>query len=121
MTHQSVPSSAASARVDAGRQVAQLREVLVLVCQLAGRSAPEEPAEAALDESARLAAAYDAAMPILQRRFDALAAETAAWAAAGVAALLAAGRVGEPPKAAAATLADELEKALGRLAKLLRL
>lgn len=95
--------------------------MLTLVSEIAGGEPSPEGEEAALDESARFAAAYDAAMPILQRRFDALAAETAAWAAAGVSVLLAAGRHGPPPKAAAATLAEELERALAGLAGLLRL
>ena len=45
------------------------------------------------------------ALPIVQRRFEALAAETALWAAAGVEALLAAGDAA-PPRAAAARLAE---------------
>ena len=118
MTHQSA-SLSSPALVDAGRQIAQLRQVGSLVGQIPGRSATDDQ-DAALDENARIAAAYDDAMPILRRRFDALAAETSAWAAAGVAALIAAGRDGEPPKAAAATLADELDRALARLAVLLR-
>ncbi|HEY9553699.1 hypothetical protein [Allosphingosinicella sp.] len=116
MTHQSAPLSPILA--DAGRQIAQLRQVRHLVGQIAGRSAVA--GDSALDENARVAVAYDDAMPIVRRRFDALAAETAAWAAAGVAALIAAGRDGEPPKAAAAMLADELDRALARLAVLLR-
>ncbi len=119
MTHQPAPL-VAPALTDAGRQVAQLRQVLVLVGQIAGREPTPGDEDSALDENARIAAAYDDALPILRRRFDALAAETAAWAAAGVAALIAAGRDGEPPKAAAATLADELDHALARLGALLR-
>lgn len=119
MTHPSVPAPA-TVPVEAGRQVAQLRNVLTLVSEIAGQETASGGAEAALDEAARFTAAYETAMPILQRRFDALAAETAAWAAAGVAALLAAGRGAEPPRAAAAALADELQKALARLATLLR-
>lgn len=120
MTHQSAPLAAPTV-ADAGRQVAQLRQVLVLVSQIAGREPVLGSEDSALDENARIAAAYDDTLPILRRRFDALAAETAAWAAAGVAALIAAGREGEPPKAAAATLTDELHHALGKLIALLRI
>jgi hypothetical protein len=116
MTHQP-PHYHPTVPVDAGRQVAQLRHVLRLVEELAGRAAPAGAGDAALDESARISSAYSDAQPIVQRRFDALAAETAAWSAAAVEALLGAG-----PKtpAAARRLAEELAKALQDLGKLLR-
>lgn len=101
---------------DAGRRIAQLRHVLELVRQLAQGSAPAAIADAALDESARFASAYANALPVVQRRFDALAAETATWAAAGVEALLAAG---DAP-AAAAQLATEIDRALRELRAVLR-
>lgn len=110
MTHQAPPVSP-SAGADPGRQLARLREALRLIERIAGR---ESPAEAGLDEAARLSAAYDRVLPVAQRRFDALAAETAIWAAAGVEALLIAGEA-EPPRAAAARLADSLAKALREL------
>ena len=53
-----------------------------------------------------------------QRRFDILASETAAWAATGVEALLTLGDAA--PKAAAAALADELDRAQAALARVLR-
>lgn len=112
MTHQSaryLPSGA-----DAGTRVAQLRHVLALVDQIAGR---RRGGDAGLDEGARLSGAYDGALPIVQRRFDILAAETATWAAAGVEALLAAGA---NARAAAAALGEELERALDALARVLR-
>jgi hypothetical protein len=118
MNHQtSAPHGSASP--EAGRQVAQLRHVLGLVDRIADR---EERAsgDAALDENAQLSSAYEAASPIVQRRFDALAGETVAWAAAGVHALLAAKDDGIQPRAAAAGLADELAAALRRLARLVR-
>lgn len=117
MTHQPEPLTAPRT-ADAGRQMAQLRHVEGLVSEMAG-TAPGS-AEAALDEAARISAAYEAALPIVRRRFDALAAETTAWAAAGVAALLAAGRDASPPREAAGALAAELDLALVRLARLLR-
>ena len=116
MTHQSasryLPSGA-----DAGRQLAQLRHVQALVEQLAGRTASGRGGDEALDQSARLSGAYDHALPVVQRRFDILASETAAWAATGVEALLTLGDAA--PKAAAAALADELDRALGALARTL--
>jgi hypothetical protein len=117
MRHQS-HSHSARVPIHAGRQVAQLRHVLRLVEELAGR--PPEPgvADAALDEGARIASLYDEAEPIVQRRFDILAAETAAWSAAGVEALLAAGDERSP--AAIRRLADELEKSLSDLVRMLR-
>jgi hypothetical protein len=116
MTHQSAPAYLPSSG-DAGFKAAQLRHVLGLVEQIAGRTPDGDGGEQALDRSARTSAAYDAAVPIVQRRFDALAAETSTWAAAGVEALLAGG--GDPPRAAAARLADELTRALTRLESIL--
>ena len=116
MTHQSArfhPSTGA----DAGRQLAQLRHVQALVEQIAGRSARRFRTDAELDEGARLSDAYDRALPVVQRRFDILATETACWAAAGVEALLASGGA---PKAAAAALADELDRAQAALGEVLR-
>ena len=117
MTHQAPPSSAPPG-ADPGRQVAQLREALFLVERIAGR--PEScPPEQRLDEAARISEAYARALPIAQRRFEALVAETALWAAAGVEALLAAGEVA-PPRAAADRLAATLARTLGELSALLR-
>jgi hypothetical protein len=116
MTHQA-PPSAPQAGPDPGRQLAQLREALRLVERIAG----QEPAPASddqLDEAARLSSAYEAALPLVQRRFEALAAETAIWAAAGVEALLSAEAI--PPRAAAARLARQLGAALDEMAALLR-
>jgi hypothetical protein len=115
MTHHAPPHLPSAS--EAGLKVAQLRHVLGLVEQIAGRESGDGAAEAALDESARISIAYEGAMPILQRRFDALAAESTAWAAAGVEALLAAD--GDPSPAAAARLADELDRALAKLAAVL--
>ena len=117
MTHQP-PSVEAASGVDAGRQVVQLRQVLLLVEQLAGRGDPAGAAEQALDEAARIGTAYGDALPVVQRRFDALVAETVAWAAAGVEALT---RAHGGSRAAAARLADELALALEDLSRLLRL
>lgn len=110
------PSHAAAPQGDAPRQLAQLRQLLLLVQRIAGRQGSDD-AGAALDEAARIGAAYGRALPVLQRRLDGLTAETSAWAAAGVEAL---SRAGGPP-AAAARLADELSDALQNLCKLLKL
>lgn len=117
MTHQAPPPTPL-AGPDPGRQVARLNEALRLIEHIAGRPASPRHDEA-LDEAARISAAYDAALPVAQRRFEALAAETAIWAAAGVEALLAAGEA-EPPRAAAARLAGQLDAALKALAACLR-
>ena len=116
MTHQA-PPSAKPAGPDPGHQIAQLREAQRLIERIAGRT-PTIASDAALDEAARISTAYDAALPVIQRRFETLAAETAIWAAAGVEALLAAGTEA-PPRAAAARLADRLDAALRALAALL--
>ncbi|HYG30092.1 MAG TPA: hypothetical protein VD887_07750 [Allosphingosinicella sp.] len=108
------PQPHAALQGDAPRQLAQLRQLLLLVERIAGRQS-RDGADAALDEAARIGVAYGEALPVLQRRVDALTAETSAWAAAGVEALSRAG--GSPP--AAARLADELSDALNDLAKLL--
>lgn len=117
MTHQS-PPDAMPAAADPGRQIAQLRELLGLVRNIAGQSQDADERDSGLDEAARAASAYERALPVVQRRFDALAGETAGWAAAGVEALLAAGG-GAPPRAAAARLASQIDRALGELAALL--
>ncbi len=119
MTHQAAPH-AAMAGADAGRQIAQLRQVLTLVGGIAGRRASTASVDLALDEAARVSSAYGDALPVVQRRFDALAAETSAWAAAGVEALVAASERGSA-RHAARRLADELEQALSDLLALLRL
>jgi hypothetical protein len=116
MTHQA-PALEADQRPDAAAQLAQLREVQALVEMIAGRAPPSPSREASLDEAARAGSAYGDALPVARRRFDALVAETVAWAAAGVEALT---RPGGNP-AAAARLADELGQAIEDLLKLLKL
>ncbi|HEX2763551.1 MAG TPA: hypothetical protein VHM92_06855 [Allosphingosinicella sp.] len=101
---------------DAGAQVARLREVLALIDELAGR-ARRGPQDDMLDDAARLSSAYDHALPIDQKRFDAFASETGRWATAGVQTLLKLDEGGFPVRAAATRLAEELEKALRRLSQ----
>jgi len=114
MTHQSTHAYMPGL-ADAGGQVAQLRQVLALIDEIAGRQhAPVH--DAGLDEAARVSAAYAHAAPVVQRRFDRLASETAAWAAAGVETLLRLSDGGRPSAAAAAVLGEALRKALASLA-----
>lgn len=118
MTYQApIPPTPSGA--DPGRQVAQLREALRLIERIAGleTSAPER--DSGLDQAARISGAYAGALPVAQRRFDALAAETALWASAGVEALLMAGDT-TPPRAAAARLAACLGQALDEMTGLLK-
>jgi hypothetical protein len=117
MTHQAPPPSASSG-ADPGRQVAQLREALRVVERIAGIGGAGV-SDSLLDEAARISDAYERALPVAQRRFDALASEAAIWAAAGVEALLVADG-GAPPRAAAARLAASLDRALSQLAAFLR-
>jgi hypothetical protein len=112
MTHQGAHPYAPGL-ADAGGQAAQLRQVLILVAEIAG--SPRPGCDAALDEAARISAAYAAAPPIAQRRFDRLAEETERWAAVGVETLIALRDRERPCAAAAARLAAELEAALERL------
>ena len=119
MTHQTA-HHAAIAGADAGRQVAQLRQVLTLVGEIAGLRSTPAIGDAALDEAARVSSAYGDALPVVQRRFDALASEASAWAAAGVEALVAASERGSA-KHAARRLAEELERTLSDLSAMLPL
>ena len=116
MTHQAPPAPALPGG-DPGRQVASLREALSLVRSVSG-AADEDGHDALLDEAASFSSAYDRASPIVQRRFDAISGEMAAWAAAGVEALLHAGE--NPPAAPARRLAGAMEEGLERLRILLR-
>jgi hypothetical protein len=118
MTHQS-PGHDAVGPADAGQQVARLRHVLSLVGQIAGHREPPLSPDALLDENARIISAYSRASSLVQRRFDALAGETSAWATTGIEALLAAGDEDGPPRVAAARLARELDAALNRIGRLL--
>jgi benzoyl-CoA reductase/2-hydroxyglutaryl-CoA dehydratase subunit BcrC/BadD/HgdB len=111
---QQEPPFYAPGLADAGAQLAQLRQVLALVEEMAGRLTLS-PRDDALDEAARVSAAYARALPIDQKRFDALAGETARWARAGVEALLKLDDAGMPVRAAAERLAEELEKGLAEL------
>lgn len=114
MTHQPPPFAATPAD-DPGRQIAQLREALALVERLAGR--PVSSGEG-LDDAAQVSVGHDRAPPIVRRRFDALAAESAVWTASGVEALLAAGE--HPPRAAAVRLADSIRVTLAALRDVVR-
>ena len=109
MTHQAPPVSPA-AGADPGRQLAQLREALRLVERIAGRASA---AEAGLDEAAKLSAAYDRALPVAQRRFDALRRRDRDLGRGRGRGVAGRGRTA-PPRAAAARLADSLETSARR-------
>ena len=104
---------------DAGGQVAQLRQVLALVEELAG-PAPAPARGAGLDQAARISDHYARALPIDQRRFDLHAADTARWAAAGLEALLQLEERGRPCAAAARALSERLSRALAELERTVR-
>jgi hypothetical protein len=110
--HESLPA-------EAGRHFARLHHVHGLILQIAGRPAPAP--DAGLDRSARVSGAYDCMSPVAQRGFDTLVAETSAWAASGLDALACVKDPRRQPRAAAARLADELERAISDLTGLLRL
>jgi hypothetical protein len=103
---------------DAGRQYARLGNVLDLVRQISGQQGRAR--DRALDESARVSSAYEDAPPIVRRGFDTRVAEASGWASSGLDALAAAADPGQPPRAAAARLAEELDVAMTDLKKLLR-
>ena len=105
-------------RADPGGQVSRLRRVLRLVEEIAGRS-PGPAGDVSLDEAALFSASYADALPIDQRRFDRLAAETTLWTAVGMKALLALQDKERPTRAAAERLADELDCALEKLSLIL--
>lgn len=113
----SAPIAPAPTAGDSGRQIATLRNALALIESIAGRAAQDAPA--AFGRSARIAAAYEDASPIVRRRFDARLAEIAIWAAAGVEAL--AGTAGGRSRPAAAMLGGKLRCALDALDRLLGL
>lgn len=115
MTQHDFPSYAPGL-ADAGGQVAQLREVLALVEEIAGASA-RSPGDGAIEEAARISGAYAAAEPVCQRRFDDLAGQSARWAAGGVETLLILREANRPCAPAAAVLARALRKALAELSR----
>jgi len=104
---------------EAGRQVAQFRNALMLVEQIAGDREAEDPGDTLIAESARIDAAYEHASPVVQRRFNAQVSEIALWTAVGVEVLISARERDTPSSAAAGRLARELRRALGQLSRTL--
>jgi hypothetical protein len=96
---------------DPAEQLSQLHRVLSVVEEIAGLE-PTHLSDAVSGD------AYANALPLDQRRFHRLAEETTSWAAAGVAALIAAEEARGVPRAAAARLAKELRGSLARLENL---
>jgi hypothetical protein len=119
MTHQSFTAPDAPP-LEAGAQVAHLRQALADVDALARGTRQAGAGFDALDQAARISAAYERSRPVARRRFDALAQEAVTWTGAGAEALQAAERDGELPRAAAGELARELEQTLSELARILR-
>jgi hypothetical protein len=101
------------ARPAPAEQIAQLRAIRALVDELAGNT-PDNGATA--DDLDRR---YDHASSIVQRRFDALAGETAAYAADGLSALIAGRGAGAMVAGAAAHLAREMARSIRRMEMLL--
>jgi cysteine synthase len=95
-------------------QIAQLRAIRALVDELAGNQ-PDAmvPVRHDLD---RL---YDRAPSVARERFNALAGETAAYAAAGLSALIAGRGSGGSVTGAAALLAREMARSIRRMETLL--
>jgi hypothetical protein len=101
---------------DAGAEIARLRHVQTLVREIGGLSVGK--CAGAMDESARISAAYVTALPIVQWRFDEETAIVARWASTGLEALLSLDETGRPIEAASRRLAEELENALARLGRI---
>lgn len=122
MNHSPAPSRPAGSDDGAARDMARLRSVLELIERMAGAPS-DKPAtidEASLDHGARLAIAYSSAPTITRRRYDALAGETAACAAAGLAALIRhKERTGRDCAPAAAHLAEEMRRSIAMLTGML--
>lgn len=106
MTVQSTLSGGPAPGDPAAAQIAQLCAVYGLVGEMAGL-----PASGLPDETA-LIAAYRDAPSVARRRFEALAGETAGFAASAIGALI---ESGERPAPVAAVLAAELDRAFRRL------
>lgn len=97
------------------QQLTELRAIQTLVNELAGIATLSENN----DPNPELDTRYDSAPPLAQRRFDAVAGETAAFAAAGLTALIAGRRQGAGANAAAAHLAREMERSIRAMEKIL--
>jgi len=113
------PAAAESTEAaDAGDQIARLHGILAVVERL-GECAEQTPTpDHALEEAAQLSMAYADAPAIARRRFDALADDTAAYASAGVEALMRI-RGGQGAPAAARLLARELRRSISALVTIL--
>jgi len=100
-------------------ELARLHAALTLIEGLAGIDAG--PGVAARAEQERIARdAYGAVPSLIRRRYDAMAGETAAFAAAGLAALLRQkDGGGDAPSPAAARLAAEMRAAIAELERLI--
>lgn len=125
MTHYQIEQHTAAEDDDAISALARLRGALALVERM-GEGAAALPRGAmtfdqqALDDGAMLALAYANASSVARRRFDALASEAAAFAAAGIRALIQyKDRTGEDCAPAARQLADEMSRSIAAMMRLI--
>jgi hypothetical protein len=103
------------AHIDADDERHRLRAALALVEQMAGEQGAPPPGTVPGDGAGRTATP-----PIARRRFDALAGEAGAFAAAGIAALIRyRDQKGQDCAPAAAQLAREMRQALAQLDRLI--
>jgi len=112
------PTAAGPGFADAGERIARLHGTLAMVERIGDPAAQAQAPEHALEQAARLSTAYGDAPAIARRRFDALADDAAAYATAGVSALM---RVRASPgtPAAARLLARELRRSIRALVAIL--
>jgi glutathione S-transferase len=98
-------------------ELARLRAALTLIECMAGEIPAPAPTAGDDEAAARI---YAAAHPLVRRRYDALAGETATFAAAGLAALIRRkDRAGDDPAPAAARLAAEMRAAIAMLERII--
>jgi hypothetical protein len=124
MSHYQAPPAPIGEEADAANALLRLRNVLALVERMTGEPASGwsrlGAAEASLDEGAMLAAAYAHAPTIARRRFDALASETAGFAAAGLHALIRhKERTGHDSAPAARQLAGDMRQSIDAMTSLI--
>lgn len=92
--------------------LADLRAIHALVSELAGQAVTAS-------ETPNVTPRYEQASQLARQRFDAVAGETAAYAAAGLAAIIAGRAVNPAPTGGAAHLANEMARSIRTLEGLL--
>jgi hypothetical protein len=125
MSHYQTAAYSIEDEAEAAHALVRLRGVLALVERMAGGTdaAAQEAAwidQQALDDGAALALGYASAPSIARRRFDALAAEAAGFAAAGLSALIQhKQRTGGECATAARELADEMRRSIDAMERII--